>query len=220
MSPKLRRYWTPLLTAALAFQFCCDLVNQPQFGLPALLLRKEHRFLFSPVMSRDGNRVYYLEDSTPPFKQDPTAVLQGDLRVYELDSQTDRLLRAGDWYALARSRDGHTLALPPAKDRWFVDTAVAVVLDTGAGEVYRVCVPVPHGEAWWISDIALTSGGDHVVFNVIPGTPNRVTRFIFVTLPGGCVDRADIRCRRHALVSTFSRTTPCTGIPSITISRV
>jgi hypothetical protein len=98
-----------------------------------LLLKVDGHYLFSPVLSADRTKLYYLDDTSYDHQEDPSTVLRGDLWVHDLDDSTSRMLLQGTFCALALSADGHVLAAlsKPERAGFVSDSTLYLLLDTG-----------------------------------------------------------------------------------------
>jgi len=99
-----------LCVAALVAVMAC---RPPTYIRPdfALLLSDSGHCRFEPVVSPNGQLVYYLDDSTWSHPVSFRLPFRGGLRVFGLEDSADRLLLPGRFYDLALSPDGKRLAV-------------------------------------------------------------------------------------------------------------
>jgi len=128
-----------------------------------LLLRRDRHCLFNPVISPDGQTVYYLEDTTNrTLIEWGLNYLVGSLLAFNRADSSEHLLLSGAYRALAISEDGQRLALL----HWGAprDTTCLLVLDLATGDVDSVNIPHP-GIEWDVWDLGFTASGQALVFN-------------------------------------------------------
>jgi hypothetical protein len=145
-----------LLTAVVA---CEDpYLTNPNLRL---LLRIDRHYLFSPVLSPDQKKLYYLDDSTYDNQGDPSTAMRGDLWIRNLDDGTGRMLLRGTFCALTLSADGPVLAAlsKPERMGFVSDSTLYVLLDTAATTAESVYFH-HHGSQWAPWGVHFSSAGD------------------------------------------------------------
>jgi hypothetical protein len=128
-----------------------------------LLLKVDGHYLFSPVLSPDRTKLYYLDDSSHDDQADPSTVMRGDLWVHNLDAGTGRMLLQGTFCALALSADGQVLAVLSKPERVYVvnDSTPYMLLDTAATTAESVCFRYP-GSEWAPWGLRFSAAGDRL----------------------------------------------------------
>jgi len=128
-----------------------------------LLLKVDGHYLFSPVLSADRTKLYYLDDSSFDNHAYPGTVMRGDLWVRNIEDGTGRVLMHGTFCALALSADGQDLAALSKPERAYVvnDSTLYVLLDTAATTAESVYFH--HiGFEWAPWGIRFSSAGDRL----------------------------------------------------------
>lgn len=147
-----------LLTALVA---CED----PYLTNPSLrlLLKIDGHYLFSPVLSPDQKKLYYLDDTSYDRHFDPTTAMRGDIWVHDLENSTGRMLLHGTFCALALSADGQALAAlsKPENMNFVNDSTLCVVLDTAAFSADSVYFH-HSGSKWGPWGVHISATGDRL----------------------------------------------------------
>jgi hypothetical protein len=150
-----------LLTALVA---CED----PYLTNPSLrlLLKIDGHYLFSPVLSADQKKLYYLDDSSYDSHFDVTTAMRGDIWVRNLEDSTGRMLLQGTFCALALSANGQVLAAlsKPENMNFVNDSTLYVVMDTAAVSADSVYFRHP-GSRWGPWGVHISDAGDKLFFD-------------------------------------------------------
>ncbi len=145
-----------LLTAVVA---CEDpYLTNPNLRL---LLRIDGHYLFSPVLSPDQKKLYYLDDATYDDQDDPGTSMRGDLWVHSVENGTGRILLQGTFCAVALAADGQVLVAlsKPERTSFVNDSTLYVLLDTGATTAESVYFR-HHGSEWAPWGVHFSSAGN------------------------------------------------------------
>lgn len=138
----------------------CLFEKEPYFTNPnfELLLRNEkHRFI-NPILSPDGNLLYYIDDTRSDPRTNPTE-LKGGIYVYSFSDRNQRLLYEGTVSDIDLSPDG-TKLLAGFRDQYYPSLySYVLLIDTSGNVLDSMSVNY--------DDISFNAAGDGMIFSRI-----------------------------------------------------
>ncbi len=149
-------------------------LTNPNFEL--LLKRgQSHHWLFSPFLSPDGERLYYIEDTIfypcshtwPPPLQEAgwiQGILQGNVYVYSISEKSERCLFSGNAVDLDLSRDGMRLLI----EAWNPNHKAHYALLIETSGTFIESIPLPTST---FCGISLNGNGDGMFWASVEWNP-------------------------------------------------
>jgi hypothetical protein len=163
-----------VLASAFVLTLCCDLF-WPDLE-PVRLYAKEGHYLCRPVVSSDGNTIYFLDDSTPFEEVGTIYSCRGALCAYSLVDSSERLLLAGDYHRLALSDERSMLAVVT------FDSASGepgiVLVDTSGTVLQTFTIKRPFDRCYF-GDVRFAESGQRIVYSFWTDPPDYPNRTYF-----------------------------------------
>ncbi|UCG43093.1 MAG: hypothetical protein JSU73_00305, partial [candidate division WOR-3 bacterium] len=153
---------------------CCDWC-WPDLE-PVRLYAKEGHYLCRPVVSSDGNTIYFLDDSTPFEEVVAIYSCSGALYAYSLFDSSERLLLAGDYHRIALSDERSMLAVLTF-DSASREPEIALVDTSGTIlQVFRIKRPF---DRCYFGDVRFSRLGQRIVYSFWTDPPSYASRTYF-----------------------------------------
>ncbi|UCG44308.1 MAG: hypothetical protein JSU73_06820 [candidate division WOR-3 bacterium] len=160
-----------VVASALVLTLCCDWF-WPDLE-PVRLYAKEGHYLCRPVVSSDGNTMYFLDDSVPFNRVLTIYSCSGALYAYSFVDSSERLLLAGDYHRLALSDERSLLAVGTLDS---VSGEPGIVLVDTSGTVLQMFTIKRPFDRCYFGDVRFAKSGQRIVYSFWtdpPGYPSR-----------------------------------------------